>query len=378
MLVMLLLSGLFTMAQTIKHEKRRKPKVEQAPKSSTSPKKETPKSSNSGSKKNQSKDKCKDEVKPQGSTKKKGTQGRTEKASDKDKKIDSKDKVEKSDSKVKDKKKDPFGNVRDKEKTMEIYKKNLHNNNDKKKSEINGTDIHKPTRSPKKVDIIQQVVNDMVYVDGGTFMMGATAEQVRDYNFGPSPHQETLSGYYINKYEVTQELWEAVMGVNPSNFKGDTHCPVEQVSWEDCQEFITNLNRLTGKCFRLPTEAEWEYAARGGKQSNGYTYSGSNNLDAVAWYESNSEEKTHPVGLKMPNELGLYDMSGNVFEWCQNLYDSHRNESQTNPKKSSDSRYICRGGGYYGSESSCKVSMRTSDPGYQHPNLGLRLAATSL
>ncbi len=156
-------------------------------------------------------------------------------------------------------------------------------------------------------------------------------------------HSVTLGDYYIGKFEVTQELWEAVMGSNPSYFKG-SNLPVEQVSWDDCQTFIRKLNSLTGKNFRLPTEAEWEYTARGGNRSKGYKYSGSNNISDVAWYWENSGDRvlsgewdydkiknnncrTHPVGMKSPNELGIYDMSGNVYEWCQDWYGSYSSAS---------------------------------------------------
>ena len=163
---------------------------------------------------------------------------------------------------------------------------------------------------------------DMVRVKAGTFTMGATAEMKNPYDDEKPTHRVTLTNdYYIGKYEVTQALWQAVMGNNPSKFKGD-NLPVEQVSWNDCQEFISKLNRITGKLFRLPTEAEWEYAARGGKKSRGYQYSGSNNLSDVAWYDDNSVIKIHAVGTKQPNKLGIY-MRGNVWEWCQDRYDKY-------------------------------------------------------
>ena len=162
----------------------------------------------------------------------------------------------------------------------------------------------------------------MVKVQGGTFTMGATAEQGGVVTSDEKPaHEVTLSSFSIGQTEVTQELWEAVMGSNPSYWKG-SKLPVEQVSWNDCQEFVKKLNALTGQKFRLPSEAEWEYAARGDSQSRGYKYSGSNNIDDVAWYDGNSD-KTHAVATKQPNELGIYDMSGNVLEWCQDWYGNY-------------------------------------------------------
>ena len=155
---------------------------------------------------------------------------------------------------------------------------------------------------------------EMVKVEAGTFMMGATSEMKVPYDDEKPVHQVTLTNdYYMGKYEVTQALWQAVMGSNPSNFKGD-NLPVEKVSWNDCQEFISKLNSMTGRKFRLPTEAEWEYAARGGKKSRRYQYSGSSNISDVAWHEGNSYRKTYPVGTKQANELGIYDMCGNVYE----------------------------------------------------------------
>lgn len=183
--------------------------------------------------------------------------------------------------------------------------------------------------------LVEQLFNDMVYVEG-----------------------DTLS-FYICKYEVTQKLWVEVMGSNPSEMQGDD-LPVEQVSWNDCQRFITKLNELTGKKYRLPTEAEWEYACRGGKYSKGYEYSGSDNLDEVAWYSDNSDGKSHPVGEKQPNELGLYDMSGNVWEWCQDLCNSSR---------------VCRGGSWIHNARNCQPSLSNETPQSFYINsLGLRLA----
>ena len=216
---------------------------------------------------------------------------------------------------------------------------------------------------------------DMVRVEAGTFTMGATPEMENPSEDEKPPHQVTLTNnYYIGKYEVTQALWQAIMGNNPSGYKGD-NLPVEQVSWDDCQEFISQLNRITGKTFRLPTEAEWEYAARGGKKSRGYQYSGSNNLSDVAWYYANSGNKTHAVGSKQANELGIYDMSGNVWEWCQDWYDDYNSSSQTNPTGANSGSYrVFRGGSWFSSAWDCRSSYRDSiTPGFRSFNLGLRL-----
>ena len=220
---------------------------------------------------------------------------------------------------------------------------------------------------------------DMVYVKGGTFTMGATAEQGSDAYSNEKPtHSVTVSDFYIGKYEVTQAQWRAVMGKNPSYFSGDNN-PVEYVSWKDIQKFLKKLNAKTGKKFRLPTEAEWEYAARGGNQSKGYKYSGSNSIGDVAWYTDNSSRKTHPVGQKTPNELGIYDMSGNVWEWCQDWYGSYSSSSQTNPTGPSGGSYrVLRGGSWHDYAGYCRVSYRNfSTPDYRNFSYGFRLACLS-
>lgn len=218
----------------------------------------------------------------------------------------------------------------------------------------------------------------MVYVQGGTFHMGATSEQGSEAGSDEKPvHQVTLSSYYIGKYEVTQDLWQAVMGSNPSYFKGSRR-PVEQVGWNDCQTFISKLNSMTGKRFRLPTEAEWEFACRGGTKSLGYKYSGSNSLGIVAWYTDNSGSTTHDVGMKSPNELGIFDMSGNVWEWCSDWYgSSYNSNAQINPTgPSSGSGRVYRGGSW--GDLPILVSWRSSNRSYGTPvysdySLGLRL-----
>ena len=218
---------------------------------------------------------------------------------------------------------------------------------------------------------------EMVYVQGGTFQMGATAEQGSDAYDGEKPvHSVTLSDFHIGKYEVTQGLWKEVMGENPSYNKAGDNYPVEMVSWEDCQRFIERLNSRTGLNFRLPTEAEWEYAARGGQKSRGYKYSGSTyDLGSVAWYEGNSGNRTHPVGQKQANELGLYDMSGNVYEWCYDWYGRYSSSSQRNPSgPASGARRVLRGGCYCNGARFCRVSIRViGDPGYRSYFYGLRL-----
>ena len=217
----------------------------------------------------------------------------------------------------------------------------------------------------------------MVPVEGGTFTMGATSEQGSDAEDDGKPaHQVTLSDYYIGQTEVTQALWEAVMGSNPSGHKGD-NLPVELVLWDDCQEFIQKLNQLTGRQFRLPTEAEWEYAARGGRKSRGYKYAGGNDIGLVAWYDdNNSGNRTHTVATKQANELGVYDMSGNAWEWCSDWYDSYQSSSQSDPQgPSSGFGRVLRGGSYDYDAGDCRVSRRGFNaPGNRGSGLGLRLS----
>ncbi len=214
----------------------------------------------------------------------------------------------------------------------------------------------------------------MIRVEAGTFQMGSTTGSSNQQPV----HSVTLSAdYYIGETEVTQELWIAVMGNNPSSFTSDSRLPVEKVSWNDCQTFITKLNALTGANFRLPTEAEWEFAARGGNKSKGYTYSGSNAIGDVAWYSSNSESKTHLVKTKTPNELGIYDMSGNVWEWCSDCYGDYSSAAVTDPQgPSSHSNRVIRGGSWKNSATySCSTYRNLNTPTYTYFNLGLRLAS---
>lgn len=235
----------------------------------------------------------------------------------------------------------------------------------------------------------------MVFVRGGTFAMGCSSDCSRPVEM-PS-HQVTLSDFYIGRYEVTQKEWMEVMGDNPSYFSGED-LPVEQVSWYDivgtsgesevingisyyADGFIFRLNRKTGRKYRLPTEAEWEYAARGGVESKGYKYSGSNTIDRVAWYWDNSGDRTHPPGTKQANELGLYDMSGNVWEWCSDWYDTYSASAETNPQgPSSGSCRVIRGGSWVIVAECARVSYRIdyySFLGNSYNFLGFRLAAAA-
>ena len=218
--------------------------------------------------------------------------------------------------------------------------------------------------------ILAELINSMVYVEGGTFLQGNND----DYDAKPI-HSVTLSDFYIGKYEVTQKEWQTVMGKNPSRIKSPQK-PVDKVSWNDCNEFIRRLNALTGLEFMLPSEAQWEYAARGGNMSKGYNYSGSNDLNSVAWYSSNSDEETHPVGQKQPNELGLYDMTGNVWEWCSDAWYNYDSNSTKNPKHNgdTDSNRVYRGGSWYNSEILSRVWFRyASIPNCGYITIGLRL-----
>ena len=217
---------------------------------------------------------------------------------------------------------------------------------------------------------------EMMKVEADSFIMGATStKEEPDEDEKPAHEVIVLQNYYLGKYEVTQEVWKAVMGNNPSKFKGP-NLPVEMVSWNDCQKFIAKLNRMTGLQFRFPTEAEWEFAARGGKESKGYQYCGSDNIADVAWFSANSNSKTHPVGMKKPNELGLYDMSGNVMEWCQDWYGRYGSLSQKDPTGSYvGTLRINRGGCWYSYPRFCRSSSRNKlKPDDCYFNLGLRLA----
>ena len=215
-------------------------------------------------------------------------------------------------------------------------------------------------------------------VEGGTFSMGATSEQGSDaYNDEKPVHTVTLDGFYMGETEITQAQWRAVMGTNPSSFnKGDNY-PVENVSWDEAVQFCEKLSQKTGRNYVLPTEAQWEYAARGGKYSKGTKYAGSNTINEVAWYTGNSNNTTHPVAQKEPNELGLYDMSGNVDEWCLDRYGSYSSSDATNPTgpgPSAGSARVERGGNWLEGARYCRVSYRYNySPGYRGSYLGFRV-----
>lgn len=243
---------------------------------------------------------------------------------------------------------------------------------DKEEETANGGSGSGTTTIQNKTYNVNGVSFKMIAVEGGTFRMGS---RDGEDNVGPV-HLVTLSDYYIGETEVTQELWTAVMGNNPSWFTGNSQLPVERISWDDCQTFIRKLNNLTGETFNLPTEAQWEYAARGGNMSKGYIYSGSNTIDEVAWYHDNSNYTTHPVRTKAPNELGIYDMSGNVWEWCADWYGNYSSSAQTNPTGGdTGSSRVYRGGSYSFNVACCRVYYRANlTPISKFDDNGLRLA----
>ena len=219
----------------------------------------------------------------------------------------------------------------------------------------------------------------MVAVQGGSFTMGATYEQIGDnYEDEEPTHKVTLGSYYIGKFEVTQELWVALMGENPSFYRSEK-CPVECVSWNDCQQFIAKLNQLTGKKFRLPTEAEWEFAARGGVKSREYKYAGSFDIDKVGICGLDWNSGTRPVGSKAPNELGIYDMSGNIYEWCSDWFGRYRAADQENPQGApSGTSRVMRGGSWFVPSNYARVSNRSgSDPDARFIHIGFRLAMSA-
>ena len=225
---------------------------------------------------------------------------------------------------------------------------------------------------------------NMVSVKGGTFTMGVNTHDGDEDNDEAPTQTVTLSDFNIGETEVTQGLWRAVMGELPIKPDGDNH-PMKNVSWDDCIKFIKRLNQLTGHHFHLPSEAQWEYAAKGGCKSHDYKYSGSNNIDEVAWYSANSWDKgkdspdfgNHAVGQLKPNELGLYDMSGNVWEWCQDIYTQYDGKPKTDPIATSDAGTfrVNRGGSWdYISDSARSANRRNRTPDFRNFNIGLRIA----
>ncbi len=217
---------------------------------------------------------------------------------------------------------------------------------------------------------------EMILIEGGTFQMGSADDDESAERIEKPKHEVSVSDFQIGKYEVSQQLWENVMGTNPSQIKGNA-LPVTNVSWNDVQEFIKRLNKMTKKKYRLPTEAEWEYAARGGNQSQGFIFIGSNNSDSVAWHFDNSDKTPHEIGSKQPNELGIYDMGGNIQEWVNDWYDGYSNDSQTNPTgpKSSKIGKILRGGSYAILPEYGRPAWRcVSNPNFRSPLIGFRLA----
>ena len=230
-------------------------------------------------------------------------------------------------------------------------------------------------RAKERVFRVGGVEFKMIRVEGGTFMMGSPDSDSDAYDDEKPQHRVTLSDYYIGEIPVTQALWQAVMGGNPSYSQGVNN-PVECVSWNDCQEFLKKLNQQTGMTFSLPTEVQWEYAARGGNKSKGYKYAGSNSVKDVAWYTDNSGGMTHPVKGKRANELGLYDMSGNVWEWCQDWLGSYSSTPQTNPiGPATGSSRVLRGGCWINRAWNCRVAYRLSiSPDYRIYHTGFRLS----
>ena len=226
----------------------------------------------------------------------------------------------------------------------------------KKKKKNKMTEIVLPIVSKEFLDSIQ---NNMVWVTGGRFVMGSNASEADER----PAYEVVVDGYAISKYPVTQRQWVIIMKSNPSEFKGCDQCPIDKVSWDDAQQFIETLNALTGKKYSLPTEAEWEYAAKGGLQQKQFRYSGSDNVDEAGWYAGNSGRHPHPVGEKKPNAIGLYDMCGNVWEWCLDWYNKNyyeQNESNNPMGPSSGSGRVRRGGSWFTQAASCKTTTRNS------------------
>lgn len=216
---------------------------------------------------------------------------------------------------------------------------------------------------------------DMIFVEGGSFLMG---NDDSEKNWNKPAHQVTVPGFYIGKHLVTQDIWKSIWKENPSKYKGKNR-PVESVSWETTLPFIEALNQKTGKNYRLPSEAEWEYAARGGKQSKGFQFSGSNKLKEVGWYRDNSHEETKPVGLKLPNQLGLFDMTGNVWEWCADVWHNNYEHAPTDGgawiEEGQQNRRVARGGAWGSYSATCFLYFRERyNPDVRYTHNGFRLA----
>ncbi len=233
------------------------------------------------------------------------------------------------------------------------------------------------TLSAEQIAVFSRILDNMVFVDGGSFFMGRDDSKNLNKHDNEPRHLVNIDPFFISKFEVTQDIWAVVMGDNPSAFKSELF-PVENISWNDALEFIGKLNNLTGMDFRMPTEAEWEFAARGGKYSLDYQFAGSDFLKAVAWYKDNSQNSSHEVGKKRPNELGIFDMSGNVAEWCSDFYDfDYYKTAQTdNPKGPLNGlNKVNRGGSWLMEEIYQRVDARNvASPDERNPSVGLRLA----
>ena len=237
--------------------------------------------------------------------------------------------------------------------------------------------VETPRAEEPLADLLAGIDAQMVRVDGGSFTMGCTQEQYNCGNDEKPLRQVSVHTFWIGRYEVTQQIWEAVMGRNPSAFSDCPECPVETVSWDDVQAFLKRLNAAGGH-YRLPSEAEWEYAARGGRAAQGYVFSGGNDYAPVAWYYENSDNRTQPVGKKRDNELGIFDMSGNVREWVQDCWQATYEAAPTvgQPWESGNcERRVMRGGSWYGKPSYVRSANRFWYTTYfRNNNLGFRIA----
>ncbi|HWB64843.1 MAG TPA: formylglycine-generating enzyme family protein [Chitinophagales bacterium] len=242
---------------------------------------------------------------------------------------------------------------------------------------------HAPRRvaetQPSTYEVVQSIEANMVSIPGGSFTMGCANDDDTDCYYWEKPaHVVTVGNFYIGKYPVTQREWEAIVGPNKYSYRNCPDCPVENVSWYDAQVFINKLNQLTGNNYRLPTAAEWEYAAGGGTHSHGYKYAGDNDINKVAWYSKNSGQKTQPVGQKKPNELGLFDMCGNVWQWCSDWFNDkyYSNSPANNPTGATRATYRClRGGSWWSEAKDCRVVNRDRyPPAARDDDVGFRLA----